>query len=75
MSKELKSPLQTIREHCLECNGTPNEVKLCPVVKCKLYPYRFGTSPNRKKREMTEEQKEAAKLRLEKARRARKDRQ
>ena len=63
------NPLKVIRQKCLECsNNSPNEVKLCPVTKCALYPYRFGTNPFRKKREMTEEQKEELKERLKKGR-------
>jgi len=65
---ELDSPLKTIRKHCLECNGTANEVKLCTVTRCLLYPYRFGTDPRRKKREYTEEQKDALRERMKNAR-------
>lgn len=47
--ENLKSPLKTIREHCLDCcNGAYSEVKLCPCKNCKLWPYRFGRNPNRK---------------------------
>lgn len=46
---ELRSPLKTIRAYCLDCcNGSSHEVKLCPVTRCLLYPYRFGKNPNRK---------------------------
>lgn len=63
------NPLKVIRLKCLECsNGSSNEVKLCPVTKCPLYPYRFGTNPDRKKRELTEEQKKEMAERLKKAR-------
>ena len=63
------NPLKVIRLKCLECsNGSSNEVKLCPVTKCPLYPYRFGTNPDRKKRELTEQQKAAMAERLRKAR-------
>ena len=59
------NPLKVIRLKCLECsNGSSNEVKLCPVEKCPLYFYRFGTNPDRKKRELTEEQKQQLKERL-----------
>lgn len=68
---EIKSPLKAIRQNCLDCMcGNANEVKLCTVTKCALYPYRLGHNPNRKKREMTEEQKQATAERLKKAREA-----
>ena len=42
------SPLRTIRLKCLDCScGSAFEVKLCPVINCVLYPYRFGKNPNR----------------------------
>lgn len=59
MSNEtLKSPLQTIRQHCLDCGGSVIEVKLCPVVKCALWPFRFGHDPRREKRVLTPEQRQ-----------------
>lgn len=62
---ELKSPLRTIREYCLDCaNGSPTEVKLCPVVNCKLYPYRFGKNPNRPVREYSDEEREIMRKRM-----------
>lgn len=64
------SPLKAIRANCLECVGTAHEVKLCPCTKCALYPFRFGKNPYRKKREMSEEQRERAAERLRKARQA-----
>lgn len=40
------TPMKAIRKHCVECSGFSfNEVKLCPVYKCPLYPYRFGHRP------------------------------
>lgn len=36
------TPLQAIRRHCLSCNHTSKEVKLCPVIDCSLYIFRFG---------------------------------
>lgn len=61
------TPLKAIRQNCLDCmNGNANEVKLCPSVKCPLWPYRFGKNPNNKGRTFTEEQKaeNAERLRL-----------
>lgn len=53
------NPVKAIRAYCLDCAGdSPNEVKLCPCVDCALYPFRFGKNPYRKKRILTDEQKE-----------------
>lgn len=41
--------LKIIRQHCLLCNGSANEVKLCPAEKCPLHPLRFGKDPNPRK--------------------------
>lgn len=52
--------VKAIREKCLDCCcGSANEVKLCGIEKCPLYPFRFGKNPYRKKRELTEEQRQA----------------
>ncbi len=65
----LQSPIKAIRAHCIDCCcGSSNEVKLCPVTDCKLYPFRFGKNPYRTKREMTEEQRAKVAEQLEKAR-------
>ena len=54
------SPVRAIRAKCLDCsNGSSNEVKLCPVERCPLFPFRFGQNPNRGKRELTDDQREA----------------
>lgn len=61
----ITSPLKAIRAKCLDCccdQGT--EVKLCPASDCPLHPFRFGKNPYRK-RELTEEQREAFRQRLE----------
>lgn len=58
MDTEKISPLRAIKEHCLDCsNGQKQEVKLCPVTECKLYPFRNGKNPF-SKRKLTEEQKQ-----------------
>jgi len=36
-----------IRKYCLECVGSPSEVKNCTDLDCPLYHYRFGHTPNR----------------------------
>ena len=65
----IKSPLQKIKEKCLECsNGSPTEVRECPVTDCALYEYRLGKNPHRAPRKYTDEQKAAMAARLSKAR-------
>jgi hypothetical protein len=42
------TPMRAIRFFCLECLGwKPSEVKVCTGKQCSLYPYRFGTNPER----------------------------
>lgn len=61
----MKSPLQIIRLHCLDCaNGSSLEVEKCPCEACKLWPYRFGRNPYRAKRVLSEEQREKLRIRL-----------
>ena len=39
--------LRAIREKCLDCScHQPQEVRLCPVSACALYPFRMGKDPN-----------------------------
>jgi hypothetical protein len=66
------SPIKAIRAKCLDCCCDQlGEVKLCPAKDCPLWPFRLGKNPNRV-RNLTDEQKQAAKERLAKARAARK---
>lgn len=52
--------LKVIRAHCLDCCcGSFEEVKECGCPTCNLYPYRFGSDPNR--RVLTPEQLERLK--------------
>lgn len=45
MSKVL-TPIKAIRAKCLECCcNQRQEVKLCTVTGCSLYPYRMGHRP------------------------------
>ena len=38
--------LQAIRHKCLDCSvDQPIEVRECPVTRCALWPFRFGTDP------------------------------
>ncbi len=40
------TPIKTIRAKCLDCScGQPKEIRLCPVIKCPLWPYRMGKRP------------------------------
>ena len=44
--KKKLSPLVAVRHHCLDCCcEVTEEVKLCPVTACSLWPYRFGKFP------------------------------
>lgn len=46
MPTEGKMPTrkEAIKLKCLDCAcGQLKEVRLCPVIKCPLYPYRLGT--------------------------------
>ena len=71
-TETITSPIKAIRAKCMDCcYDQREEVKLCPAKDCPLWPFRLGKNPNRV-RHMTEEQKQAAKERLAKARAARK---
>ena len=61
----ITNPAKAIRAFCLECsNNSSNEVKICPRTVCPLYPFRFGKNPYRKRREMTEEERQVLRDRL-----------
>ena len=65
------SVLKAIRAKCLDCcGGSPSEVRECEIDQCALHPYRMGSNPFRKKRELTDEQREALAQRLAAARAA-----
>ena len=62
-----QSPLKAIKQYCYECSGENRaEVKRCSSRTCPLKPFRTGRNPFAKKREMTPEQKEQARQRLQK---------
>ena len=42
------SPLKSIRRQCLECCGSPGEVKKCSIPECPIYIFRFGKNPKLK---------------------------
>ena len=57
-NKIITNPLKAIKKHCIECcGGIVTEPSLCAATDCPLYPFRKGTNPHRKKRELSEEQK------------------
>lgn len=63
------TPLKAIRAYCLGCMcDQPGEVKLCPITKCELYPFRFGKNPYQKHKELTEEQRAEIGRRLKESR-------
>lgn len=49
MEKE-QSRAKAIKQYCLECCCfSKKEVRLCPSIKCPLYPYRLGAPKSAKK--------------------------
>ena len=58
-----------IRAKCLECcNRSPTEVRRCGMIDCALWPFRMGTNPYRERRQVSDEQRQAASERFAKAR-------
>ena len=46
MKRIINTPIKSIREKCLDCTaGSRKEIRLCTVIQCALYPYRFGKRP------------------------------
>ena len=42
----MATPVKSIRAKCLDCSGgQTREVRLCPLEKCALWPYRMGVRP------------------------------
>ena len=65
MEQKRISPLKAIRLKCLDCCcGSSNEVKLCSLERCPLYPFREGHNPFIEKQEWTEERKAAQRARF-----------
>lgn len=65
------NPVKAIRLKCLDCSGgSREEVKLCVIPECPLYPFRLGRNPFRTvvKRELTDEQRAELKDRMERLR-------
>ena len=60
--------IKAIRAKCIDCSGgSKQEVQQCVVKDCPLYRYRMGKNPNISRKEMTEEQKQALRVRLARA--------
>lgn len=67
--QKILTPLRAIRAKCIDCSaGSMKEVRECVMLDCHLYPYRFGKSPNRKPRILTDEEREALRQRMAKMR-------
>lgn len=48
MDKLFNTPIKAIRKKCLDCCcGSIKEVRECTVIKCPIYPYRFGRRPDK----------------------------
>lgn len=63
------SPLKAIKSFCYQCCGySSQEVKKCTASNCPLYKYRFGRGKTKSKKEYTDEEREAMKQRMERAR-------
>ena len=67
------TPMKAIRQKCLDCScGSNEEVKNCLAKKCPLYQFRFGykldENGNRRKRDLTDEQRQKMAERLKKVR-------
>ena len=67
------TPMKAIRQKFLDCScGSSEEVKNCFAKKCPLYQFRFGykldENGNRRKRDLTDEQRQEMAERLKKVR-------
>lgn len=69
VGKDTKTtPLKAIKQKCFECSGNSiNEVKICAVEDCFLYPFRLGKNSKIKK-QLSEEEKLAKVELMKKAR-------
>lgn len=60
-----QNPMAAIRAKCLDCaEGQTAEVRLCPITQCALHPFRMGSNPHRKQRELSDEARAALLSRL-----------
>ena len=54
------NPVKAIREKCLDCCcGSAQEVSMCVIEDCALYPFRFGKNPFRAEWSTERKQKQA----------------
>jgi hypothetical protein len=56
MGHEAMSATAAIRARCLDCAGSPDEVRKCVAMACPSWPWRMGTNPWRQP--ISEEQRE-----------------
>lgn len=72
VSSKQTNPAKAIRAYCLNCClESAFEVANCTADECELWEFRMGKNPYRK-RQMTDEQREAARLRMQAANSAKK---
>ena len=58
--EEVLSYAKAIRKHCLDCcAGSADEVRICHLETCPLFPFRFGKDPGKAKRVVTDAQRAA----------------
>ena len=58
------TPVKSIRAKCLDCSGwQTKEVRLCPLEKCALWPYRMGVRPGHSRALKANEEARREKLR------------
>lgn len=64
------SPMKAIKLFCRSqcCCDDMDNWKNCNITDCQLYPFRLGKNPFRKKRKLTDKQRQAIADRLQKAR-------
>ena len=47
MKKLYNTPIKAMRKKCIDCTaGSYKEIRLCTIVECAIYPYRFGRRPS-----------------------------
>lgn len=62
--EEIRSPLKAIKAFCIDCSGgSADEARKCKSQICPLHAFRKGKNPY-SKRNITEEQKEAFRIRM-----------
>lgn len=67
----ITNPVKAIRAFCVDCcGGSSMMVKGCSAPDCALYPFRLGKNPYRKSRELTEEERQVLRDRMNKIRKS-----